>query len=195
MECEDGLARAVWGARARCRCWRQYRRRPRASRSGYACRSSPRRAKTFCLNCLQPGSLVVSDGAPNFNYTAWNQLAVQLAIVTGGGKQACEIAELKATNTVLGNLKTAISGTYHAFSFYKYAERYWAEYQYRFNRRFDLKAMMHSLIRAAVACKPAPLPSLRMAEDQRSSGVHGMANVRGEGQLAACRKTSPRLKS
>jgi hypothetical protein len=121
----------------------------------------------FCLNSLEPGSLVVSDGAPSFNYTAWNRVAVHQAIVTGGGKQACEIAELKAINTVLGNLKTAITGTYHAFKFSKYAERYLAEYQYRFNRRFDLKVLMQSLIRAAVACKPAPLPSLRMAEDHR----------------------------
>jgi len=121
----------------------------------------------FCLNSLKPGTLVVSDGAPSFNYTAWNRLAVHQAIVTGGGKQACEIAELKAINTVLGNLKTAITGTYHAFKFNKYAERYLAEYQYRFNRRFDLKFLMQSLIRAAAACKPVPLPSLRMAEDHR----------------------------
>jgi ribosomal protein L37AE/L43A len=121
----------------------------------------------FCLNILEPGSLVVSDGAPSFNYAAWNQIAEHRAIVTGGGKQACEIPQLKAVNTVLGNLKTAITGTYHAFKFAKYAERYLGEYQYRFNRRFKLEVLMQSIIRAAVACKPAPLPSLRMAEDHR----------------------------
>jgi ribosomal protein L37AE/L43A len=121
----------------------------------------------FCLNTLEPGSLVVSDGAASFNYAAWNQIAEHRAIVTGGGKQACEIPQLKAVNTVLGNLKTAITGTYHAFKFAKYAERYLAEYQYRFNRRFNLAVLMQSLIRAAVACKPVPLPSLRMAEDRR----------------------------
>ena len=31
-------------------------------------------------------------------------------------------------NTLLGNLKTAISGTYHAFDFAKYAYRYLAEF-------------------------------------------------------------------
>lgn len=121
----------------------------------------------FCLNILEPGSLVVSDGAPSFNYAKWNGIAEHKAIVTGGGKQACEIPQLKAINTVLGNLKTAISGTYHAFKFSKYAERYLADYQYRFNRRFKLEVLMQSLIRAAAACKPAPLPSLRMAEDCR----------------------------
>ncbi|MES1954171.1 ISXo5 transposase [Salinisphaera hydrothermalis EPR70] len=35
-------------------------------------------------------------------------------------------------NIMLGNLKTAINGTYHAFKFAKYAPRYLAEFQYRF---------------------------------------------------------------
>jgi len=121
----------------------------------------------FCLNILEPGSVVVSDGAPSFNYVKWQQMAEHRPIVTGGGKQACEIPQLKAVNTVLGNLKTAITGTYHAFNFAKYTERYLAEYQYRFNRRFDLSALMQSLIRAAAACKPAPIRTLRMAEDCR----------------------------
>lgn len=121
----------------------------------------------FCLNTLGPGSLVVSDGAPSFNYATWNKIARHQPIVTGGGKQACEIPQLKAINTVLGNLKTAITGTYHAFKFAKYAERYLAEYQYRFNRRLELKLLMQSLIRAAAACKPVPIRVLRMAEDRR----------------------------
>jgi ISXO2-like transposase domain/Transposase zinc-ribbon domain len=88
----------------------------------------------FCLNTLEPGSKVVSDGAPSFNYAKWNQMAEHQAIVTAGGKQACEIPQLNAVNTVLGNLKTGIAGTYHAFKFAKYGYRYLAEYQYRFNR-------------------------------------------------------------
>lgn len=118
----------------------------------------------FCLNTLAPGCVVVSDGAPSFNYAKWNRIAQHQPIVTGGGKQACEIPQLKAVNTVLGNLKTGIAGTYHAFKFAKYAERYLAEYQFRFNRRFDLAGLMQRVIRAAAACKPVPLPALRMAE-------------------------------
>ena len=44
---------------------------------------------------------------------------------------------------------------------------YLAEYQYRFNRRFDLSILMQRLIRAAANAKPAPMRSLRMAEDCR----------------------------
>ena len=118
----------------------------------------------FTLNTLRPGTLVVSDGAPSFNYVKWGGLASHEPIVTGGGKQACEIPKLKAINTVLGNLKTAITGTYHAFKFNKYTYRYLAEYQYRFNRRFDLSMLMQSLIRAAANAKPAPMRVLRLAE-------------------------------
>ena len=118
----------------------------------------------FFLNTLAKGCTVVSDGAPSFNYAKWNRIAQHQPIVTGGGKQACEIPQLKAVNTVLGNLKTGIAGTYHAFKFAKYAERYLAEFQFRFNRRFDLASLMQRLIRAAAACKPVPIPALRMAE-------------------------------
>ena len=121
----------------------------------------------FSLNSLQPDSLVVCDGAPSFNYVKWGGAARHKSIVTGGGKQACEIAELRAVNIVLGNLKTAITGTYHAFKFAKYGYRYLAEFQYRFNRRFDLGRLMQSLIRAAANAKPVPMRSLRMAEDCR----------------------------
>lgn len=112
----------------------------------------------FCLNTLAPGCMVVSDGAPSFNYVKWNRIAQHQPIVTGGGKQACEIPALKAVNTVLSNLKTGIAGTYHAFKFAKYAPRYLAEYQFRFNRRFDLAGLMQRVIRAA-----NPSPCLRFA--------------------------------
>ena len=114
-------------------------------------------------NTLEPGSRVVSDEAPSFNYARWNHLAEHQAIVTDGGKQSCEIPQLKAINTVLGNLKTAITGTHHAFKIAKYADRYPAQYQYRLNRRFKLDALMQSLIGAASACKPVPMLSLRTA--------------------------------
>jgi hypothetical protein len=61
------------------------------------------------------------------------------------GKAGTEIDVFKWHNVMLGNLKTAQSGTYHAFKYGKYAGRYLAEMQYRFNRRFDLCAL-HALL-------------------------------------------------
>lgn len=121
----------------------------------------------FTLNSIAEGVKVVSDGAASFNYVRWQSLAAHEPIVTGSGKQACEIPQLKAINTVLSNLKTAITGTYHAFKFWKYADRYLAEFQYRFNRRFNMRGMLAGIVRAAAHCRPCPEPSLRMAEDSR----------------------------
>jgi hypothetical protein len=48
--------------------------------------------------------------------------------------------------------------------FAKYADRYLAEVQYRFNRRFDLKSILIRLIRAAVRTRPRPEPWIKLAE-------------------------------
>jgi hypothetical protein len=55
---------------------------------------------------------------------------------------AAKLPQFRAVNTVLSNLKTGLSGTFHAFKFAKYAHRYLAEFQYRFNRRFDLRSIL-----------------------------------------------------
>jgi hypothetical protein len=68
-------------------------------------------------------------------------------------------------NTILGNLKTAIAGTYHAFDFDKYAHRYLAEFQYRFNRRFDLRSMLPRLVFACISISKRPEAWLRQAEN------------------------------
>jgi hypothetical protein len=71
-------------------------------------------------------------------------------------------------NTYLGNLKRSLSGTYHAFDFAKYAHRYLAEAQYRFNRRFNLCSILARLLRAACLSIPAPAYVIRAAEVRRS---------------------------
>jgi hypothetical protein len=47
-------------------------------------------------------------------------------------------------------LKTAISGTYHTFAFAKYAHRSLAEFQYRFNHRFNSKTILRRLLAALI---------------------------------------------
>ncbi|AJQ86274.1 hypothetical protein XOCgx_0657 [Xanthomonas oryzae pv. oryzicola] len=87
---------------------------------------------------------------------------------TGGGRAATEAAGARWVNVVLGNLKRAISGVYHAIAQGKYARRYLAEAAYRFNRRFRLPEMLPRLATAMMRCKPCPEPVLRMA-----SNFHG----------------------
>ena len=88
----------------------------------------------------------------------------QERIVTGGGAASVKLEQFRAVNTFLGNLKTAYSGTYHAFDFAKYAHRYLAKVQYRFNRRFDLSSILKRLLVAVVATPPRPERFLRAAE-------------------------------
>jgi len=67
-------------------------------------------------------------------------------------------------NTLLGNVKTSLSETYHAFVFGKYAARYLGAIAYRFNRRFDLHALPTRLVIAAATCGPRSERWIRMAE-------------------------------
>ena len=75
--------------------------------------------------------------------------------VTGGGKTGCEMPGLLWVNTILGNMKRSLDGTYHHFE-----AHYLAEFQYRFNRRYDLAAMLPRLLQAVVTALPLPRPIL-----------------------------------
>ena len=85
---------------------------------------------------LGTGTRVVSDGLACFHgVTAAG--CVHESVVVGSGKAAVERPEFRWVNTILGNIKNALRGTYHAIR-PKYAQRYLSEFEYRFNRRFDL---------------------------------------------------------
>lgn len=87
---------------------------------------------------------------------------------TGGGRAATEARGARWVNVLLGNVKRAIDGRYHAIKQFKYARRYLAEAAYRFNRRFRLREMMPRLLRAMALCAPCAEPILRAA-----SNYHG----------------------
>lgn len=84
--------------------------------------------------------------------------------MTGGGAACVKLPQFKAVNTILGNLKTALAGTCHAFGFAKYAHRYLAQVQYQFNRRFNLRTILTRLARTACVTRPWPLLAIRAAE-------------------------------
>jgi transposase-like protein len=106
---------------------------------------------------------VVSDGTACFSQVT--QIgATHERYVTGSGRASAQLPQFKWVNTMLGNLKTALNGTYHSFDHFKYASRYLAEFSYRFNRRFNLAAMIPRLLRAAALTKPLPWKVLRWSE-------------------------------
>ena len=112
---------------------------------------------------LAPGSTVFSDGLACFSAVTEAGCTHQPTVVAG--RKPKDLPEFQWINTVLGNLKTSLSGSYHAFDFRKYAARYLAAFTYRFNRRFDLEALPKRLLVAAVSCGPHPQRSIRLAED------------------------------
>ena len=106
---------------------------------------------------------VVSDGLACFHgVTAAG--CVHEPVVVGSGRGAVERPEFRWVNTILGNIKNALRGTYHAIR-PKYAQRYLSEFEYRFNRRFDLPDIIPRLVYVALRTPPMPerLLKLRLA--------------------------------
>jgi transposase-like protein len=116
--------------------------------------------KEWAQNTLTATAHVVSDGTACFAQV--KQIgATHERYLTGGGRKAAQMPQFKWVNTILGNLKTSLSGTYHSFDHAKYGARYLAEFAYRFNRRYDMAAMLPRLLYAAALTKPQPLKHLR----------------------------------
>jgi ISXO2-like transposase domain len=106
---------------------------------------------------------VVSDGLNCFP-SVRKAGCYHMQHVVGTSQKSTDMPCFAVINTVIGNLKTAINGTYHAFKFAKYATRYLSEVQYRFNRRFDMPSMLIRLLFASVQTMAYPEYRLRVAE-------------------------------
>lgn len=101
---------------------------------------------------LLPGCDVRSDGLPCFAGVIDAGCAHSYVVV--GARKPRELPQFTWVNTVLGNLKTMVSGAYKSFRFRKYASQYLGAFCYRFNRRFDLYRMVGELIGHGVAATP-----------------------------------------
>ena len=111
---------------------------------------------------LRPGSIVFSDGLACFSAVT-SAGCRHVPIVTGSGRKAAQHPTFNWVNTLLGNIKTALTGTFHAIR-EKHVPRYLAEFEYRFNRRFDLPSMIERLAYVALRTPPMPQRLLSMAE-------------------------------
>jgi hypothetical protein len=125
---------------------------------GFSLKAIEQWAKTS----LAPGSIVFSDSLACFAAVTQAGCTHQPTVVAG--RKPRDLPQFQWINTVLGNLKTSLNGSYHAFNFRKYAARYLAAFTYRFNRRFDLSTLHERLLVAAVRCAPHPQRSIRIAE-------------------------------
>ena len=85
------------------------------------------------------------------------------SIVTGGGPDSVKKAQFVWVNTMIGNVKNSILGTYHTIQ-HKHLPRYLAEFSYRFNRHFQLEAMLPRFAYIALRTPPMPIKLLSKAE-------------------------------
>ena len=123
---------------------------------------SKKAIKSWAQKHLAPGSKIVSDGLGCFK--VFEEIGFQhTTIVTGGGPESVKIPDFKWVNTIIGNIKKSIHGTFHAIS-KKHFSRYLAEFCYRFNRRFDLTQMIPRCGYIAVRTAPMPQRLLKLAE-------------------------------
>jgi transposase-like protein len=129
-------------------------RRPRRLRLTVVKGFRKREVERLAKRDLAPGADVVSDGL-----SCWP--AVEKAgcshrpMATGAGKRAAGWTPFRWVNTTLGNVKTAITGTYHHVSA-KHAQSYLTSFAYRFNRRFQLDSIVERLAWAATRTAPQP---------------------------------------
>jgi hypothetical protein len=84
-------------------------------------------------------------------------------MVTGGGPASVENAAFTWVNTMIGNVKNSIQGTYHGVG-ESHLPRYLAEFCYRFNHRFKLPEIIPRLGHIATRAPPMPERLLRLAE-------------------------------
>ena len=113
---------------------------------------------------LAPSAHVVSDGLGCFEAVTTVAHTTHECHVEGASPQAVKRPEFCWVNTMPGNLKTAFAGAHHALDYARYAHQYLAEFAYRFNRRYDLAAMVPRLLHAAIQTAPLPGRMLCLSE-------------------------------
>lgn len=136
--------------------------RPRRIKLRRIARFKRKRVKSIAKRIISEGATVVTDGLKCFRGVA-DAGCTHVAISTGSGRRAARHPAFKWANTMLGNIKTSIAGTYRAIR-KKHMVRYLAEFEWRFNHRFDLAAMIPALGYAAVRTPPATYSYLKWAD-------------------------------
>ena len=105
---------------------------------------------------LQPGTEVHSDGPACFRGVA-DAGCEHVPTVTGGGQRSCGDSRFFRVNTMRANVKQSLAGTCHALDG-KHLPRHLAEFRYRFNRRYDLQALVPRLLHRLRAHPAQALP-------------------------------------
>jgi len=111
----------------------------------------------------------LTQGSHGTSDALWCFLAVKDAgcthtvIRVGNSKNPATTAPFNWVNTVLGNLKTSLKGTFHKLAPH-HLERHLAAFVYRFNRRYHLDRLMPRFLYAAATTIPFQKRLITQAE-------------------------------
>ena len=129
---------------------------------------------------LMPGAVVTSGGLLGFEHKVF---------IAGNSESGCEVDALEWRNVILGNLKNALSGTHHDFTFHKYSHRDLAEDQYGFYRCFGFGTMINRLASALMQANPCSERKfrcrLRYGNNQENQSVRNMSANSASGKTTS----------
>jgi len=110
--------------------------------------------KRWAREVFSPGCCVASDGLSCFSVLSKVGCSHEIHIV-GNGKNPHKTAPFNWVNTLLGNLKTALAGTFHKLSKH-HLQRHLSTFVYRFNRRYNLPDILKRCTYIALRTPPMP---------------------------------------
>src|SRR3954447_279085 len=129
-------------------------RRPRRLRLSVVKGFRKKEVEKLAKRDFAAGSTIVSDGL-----RCWKAVTKagcsHTAMVTGAGQQAARWTPFEWVDTCLGNIETAIDGTYHHVTA-KPAQSSLTSFAYRFDRRYRLDTIVERLAWAAIHTGPQP---------------------------------------
>lgn len=121
-----------------------------------------KRVKALAKRIIAPGAFVVTDGLACLRGVA-DAGCEHHPIVTSTSRHGAGHPSFHWLNTILANIKTAIVATYKAVR-KKHLVRTLAEFEWRFNNRENLAAMIPRLACAAARSRPATYSYLKWAD-------------------------------
>lgn len=118
--------------------------------------------KRWIKEHIEPDSCIVSDALDCF--TAIRECGC-IHEPHNSSKITVEEKEchFKWVNTILSNVKTSLSGTFHSIEVHRYAFRYLGAFIYRFNRRMDLVQIFYDLCNTVITASPITAKKLKTA--------------------------------
>jgi len=111
---------------------------------------------------LLQGAAVLTDGLKAFMGFADAGMGHE-AVILRSTRASCNRPRFVWVNTVIANVKNSLTGTFRATR-KVHAQRYLAQFVWRFNRRWDLPSLLGRLLHAASRTPPFPYGLVKIAD-------------------------------